>query len=204
MNHKLVWNFECTVDTPIPLASLTVIEKDILKWESRFFWPAKEQITLQATDNFMLDLNHYEHKYKEDYYYLVPDRNYNIKRRRNELIYKPIIKQTPQALGFGSKINLEEVPLELKNSPDLEDILNRNLDAATVASVQKESYIYKFSTTPTIKLELARIEINSDVYFSACIEGRSAKLVQNISEHLLGEAISCDYVTFIKKISKHV
>ncbi len=63
------------------------------------------------------------------------------------------------------------------------------------------SFIYKFQTTPAIKLELARIEVRGTTYFSACVEGRSLYLVETISEYLMGKQVSCDYVRFLKSIN---
>ena len=67
--------------------------------------------------------------------------------------------------------------------------------------VKKEAFIYKFATTPKIKIELSRIEVQNQVYFCVCIEGRSQPLVEIISQHLLDEAISSDYIRFLKKIT---
>lgn len=201
-NCRLLWNFEFSTEKQLPLTDLVVNEKDDLKWESRFFWPDKQIITLCSTDNSILDLSNYEQKYKDDDYFLIPGTNYNIKRRRNELLYKPIIKETPYALGFGHKINLEEIqniPAQETNKVlHLQKIVHEMQRGRTLIHVQKEAFNYKFPTIPTIKLELARLELDNKVYFSACIEGRSRYLVETISEHLLGKQVSCDYVTFLK------
>lgn len=202
MNQRLVWNFEFSPNKPPPLTRLAIKNKEDLKWEARFFWPDDQIITLYAVDKASLDLALYEQKHKEDDYYLLPDSNYNIKLRRNELLYKPILKQTPYATGFGAKTNLSTITCHSNehdpSTLDLDKVMQQAKELGTVVHVKKESFIYKFQTRPTIKLELARLEVHNKVYFSACVEGRSLYLVEKISEHLLGKQVSCDYVTFLK------
>jgi hypothetical protein len=202
MNQRLVWNFEFSSNKPPPLTRLEIKNKEDLKWEARFFWPDDQIITLYAVDKASLDLALYEQKHKEDDYYLLPDSNYNIKLRRNELLYKPILKQTPYATGFGAKTNLSTITChsneQNQSTLNLDKVMQQAKELGTVVHVKKESFIYKFQTSPTIKLELARLEVHDKVYFSACVEGRSLYLVEKISEHLLDKQVSCDYVTFLK------
>ncbi|MFI4919250.1 MAG: hypothetical protein ACHP65_06820 [Legionellales bacterium] len=177
-------------------------DKEKLKWEARFFWPDNQPIILNLIDNSLLLLSCYKNKFKEDSYYLLPDKNYNIKRRHNELLYKPILKHSPVAIGYGSKIKLENRPEDAhpdsKNTTRLNKILRETQQTGTIILVKKEAYIYKFATTPHIKLELARLLVNEKIYFSACIEGHSASLVATLSQLLLGSQTACDYVTFLK------
>lgn len=198
MSQRLVWNFEWSTTKPFSFKDLKAEQKEDLKWEARFFWQDMDIITLCATDDSLLDLTLYKQKHKEDDYFLLPLLNYNIKRRRNELLYKPIVGESIFAIGFGPKINLDEAS---KNNPFLKE-LRRQVDQARVVSVMKDAFIYKFNTAPSVKLELARLEVANKVYFSACVEGRCAYLVEQISKHLLGERPSCDYVTFLKGILK--
>lgn len=154
----------------------------------------------------MLDLANYQKKHKEDYYYLLPDSDHNIKQRRNELLYKPVIKQSGSALGFGSKIHLE-TPQTLPCHGDAgqlnrQELLKKIKEKGIVVFVKKEAFVFKFPTTPTVKLELARLEVKDKVYFSACIEGRSLNLVETISVLLFGTQPSFEYVTFLKKTLK--
>lgn len=196
MIERLIWNFEYATDKPLPLSPIKKEEVSDDKWEARFFWPQHEIITLCATDVGLLNINLYKQKHREDTYYLVPDSPHNIKLRRNELLYKPIINHTDFATSFAPKINLNEAS---KNNPALEKI-RKQTEKSTIVRVVKDAFIYKFNTTPTTKLELARLEVANMVYFSACIEGKSASLVQQISKHLLAGHFSCDYVTFLKTI----
>lgn len=183
-----------------------VYDLEDLKWEIRFFWSEEQIIKLYNIDNSLLDLATYQQKHKEDYYYLLPDCNYNIKRRRDELLYKPILKQSANAIGFGRKINLEKISdcpdQEPANIRYLKKILKQTKTSGKEIPIKKEAFIYKFPTSPVIKLELARLEVNNKVFFSTCIEGRSLYLVETITEHLLDKHVSCDYVTFLKNIIK--
>lgn len=197
MIERLVWNFECSTDNPLPLTELETQQQEDIKWEARFFWPRHDIISLCAIDDSMMELANFKLKQREDEYYILPEANYNIKRRRNELLYKPVMKRSKLALGFGPKIDLDIASI---NNFKLENILNQTNEQAKKIHVAKEAFIYKCNTTPTIKIELARLKVMNSIYFSLCVEGRSADLVEKISKHLLGEQISCDYVTFLKQI----
>lgn len=197
MNQRLIWNFEFTPQTAsLPAELFIKREPEDVKWESRFFWPNDEIITLNTLDNSLLDITNYQQKSREDAYYLLTDSDYNIKRRRNELMYKPRVQQTPQALAFGSKIKIDN--LDESAAPQLKKIAQQVAQHGVEVKVKKVAFIYKFATTPTIKLELAHLEVHNQIYFSACIEGKSLFLVEHITERLLGKQDSCDYVTFLK------
>lgn len=198
MTDRLVWNFEWTTAKPLLEVDLPLQEKEELKWEKRCFWSGEEIIVLNATNPGLLILSQYEQKNKEDEYYLLPHEEYNIKQRRDELLYKPLIKKTKQLLGFAAKINLSE-----HKDKKLQNLRERALTQAHVIKVKKEALIYRFPDSPGIKLELARLEINQQIYFTACVEGRSRKWVETLSKHLLGPYVSCDYVSFLKRISDH-
>ncbi len=205
MTQRLVWNFEFTPTTNFVLSDLENQKEDDLKWEARFFWPEAQIIKLYLLEPSLLDLATYQHKQKKDLYYLIPGQNYNIKNRRDELVYKPLVKQGKYSLGFGAKINLND---SNKALPD-KDALKLNLsDTVQLLKhsdeviVKKDSLIYKFPTHPNIKLELARIEINSLIYFSLCIEGKSRELVETLSKQLLGKQPTDNYVGFLKNIIK--
>lgn len=185
----------------ISFADLIATEQDDLKWETRFFWPEEQIISLTAIDDGMLDLAKYHQKHKDDHYYLLPETHCNIKRRRGELLYKPIHKQTTSAVGFGMKIDLEHPPAH-EDSDELRELARKVNERGIEVHVKKEAFIYKFPTHPHVKLELARLEVNNMVYFSACIEGKSLYLVETLSELLLGKQVSCEYVTFLKNILK--
>ncbi|TAL65007.1 MAG: hypothetical protein EPN84_02305 [Legionella sp.] len=199
MTQRLVWNFEFSTKKKFLKEDLDNHEKENLKWEKRAFWSHEEIIILNAVNPDLLNLTQYEQKNKEDAYYLLPDLDCNIKLRRNELLYKPLVKKTKKLLGFAAKINLSEH----RDNPELLALQQDALTKAHIVQVKKEAFVYKFPNTPGIKLELARLEINQKIYFTACVEGRSLKGVETLSQHLLGKYVSCDYVSFLKKISDH-
>ncbi len=203
MTNRLVWNFEFTSSSNFTLSNLAKEKEDELKWEARFFWSETEIISLNLLDKSLLELTHYQHKQKKDEYYLLKQ-NYNIKNRRNELIYKPLIKKGRYSLGFGQKLNLSDLnkPPHEEFKADIKNIMLESKQSKPI-SVKKESFSYKFSTQPNVKLELAKIEINSINYFTLCVEGRSRVLVESISTHLLGKKNTEDYVSFLKKFIQH-
>lgn len=201
MNQRLVWNFELTPKTRLPLATLVDKKDEQLKWEIRYFWPDNEVIVLNALDNSLLDLANYKQKHREDYYYLLPGQNYNIKKRRDQLLYKPLLKQANHAAGYGAKIILGNLPDQL-TPPDIQEIMHQVEQEGIEIYVKKEALIYKLPTNPTVKIELARLEVRNRIYFSLCIEGKSLHLVETVSKHLLDQPVSCEYVTFLKNLLK--
>lgn len=122
------------------------------------------------------------------------------------MLYKPLMKRAHYAVGFGEKIILDpflEQPSQTQPThPEIQKMKQHIGHDAVGVLVKKEALIHKFPTTPTIKMELARLEIGHKIYFSLCVDGKSLELVETISRHLLGEHISCDYVSFLKNILK--
>jgi hypothetical protein len=207
MHQRLVWNFEFNSNTNLlPLLRFVAEKDELLKWEVRCFWSDNEIITLNTIDHSLLDLANYQRKHKEDYYYLLPGKNYNIKRRLNEILYKPIIRNANFAAAYEAKIALSPTQNYQEQTklihPELEEIMPLIEKKSVGVYVKKEALITKLPTTPTIKIELARLEILNKIYFSACVEGKSLYLVETIAKHLLGERVSCEYVVFLKNIMK--
>ncbi|KTD58976.1 hypothetical protein Lsai_0689 [Legionella sainthelensi] len=206
MKQRLIWNFEFAPEKNLPLATFVDIKDEHLKWEIRYFWPENKSIILNTIDPSLRNITHYQQKYKEDDYYLLPGQNYNIKKRRNQLLYKPLLQKKDSAFGFGSKVLLsspQNSPHQTElTDPQLLEITQLIAKESIVVSVKKEALIYTFPTKPKIKMELARLEVLNKIYFSVCIEGRSLHLVETISKHLLGEQVSCEYVTFLKSLLK--
>lgn len=206
MNKRLLWNFEIKAGKPIDFTKIEAKEKEDLIWETRFFWSEQEPIILTGLDEGFLIISNYEIKQRADRYYLLPDYPYNIKQRRDELLYKPLIKEKQGLCGYGKKINLINYPpqLSLPGTKQLsaQTLLNQLERHQQEIAVTKEALIYKLPCAPKIKLELARLVIQKQIYFSLCIEGRSESLVGELAKHLLGKQLSCDYVRFLKTTFK--
>lgn len=205
MNQRLVWNFEFSTLKNSALSNLKIKKEDDLKWEARFFWPETKIIKLALVDDSLLEIAHYQYKQKQDQYYLIAQQDYNIKSRRGELLYKPLLKQSKYAFGFGAKINIkglnDSAPLHAADDFSVQTLMNQ-LEKSAPLLVNKDSFTYKFSFHPSVKLELARIEVNKQIYFSVCVEGKSRNLVETISIGLLGKKPSSNYVHFLKKITQ--
>ncbi|MBA3537647.1 MAG: hypothetical protein H0T84_13740 [Tatlockia sp.] len=202
MNTRLVWNFEITNSDLVNFDDLKESKEEI-RWEARYFWPEDAIISLNGLDSRFLDLSNYEVKQRQDCYSLLIDSNYNIKQRRSQLFYKPLLQETDLLRGYGKKINLENYPSELilpgskLRAAEIVKQLENNQQKIEVA---KEALIYKMPSEPTIKLELARMEIFRNIYFSLCVEGRSQNLVATLARQLMPGGHSCDYVSFLKRI----
>ncbi|MGQ3890685.1 hypothetical protein [Legionella sp. CNM-4043-24] len=205
MNHRLVWNFSIDDSNPLDISSFGEDEADSLRWEIRYFWADHGEIVLRGLDTECLNLTRFTVKHRPDAYYLLADKDYNIKQRRGEILIKPVMRQEDACLGYGKKINLFNYPAE-QMLPGLNPLTGAQMmesvqSEGRIVNVDKCALIYKFDTQPGIKLELARLTIDSRIFFSACVEGRSLRLVNLISKHLLNQQISCDYVSFLKQIA---
>lgn len=202
MNTRLVWNFELNYANLLPLNNLEDSREE-LRWEARYFWPGKAIIPLNGLDERFLALSNYEFKHRQDDYTLLPKLPLNIKKRRNELVYKPLLQETKILRGYGKKIKLADCPPDLilpgRQGLKVGDLLTELEENSLEIEVTKEAMIYQFLSEPKIKLELSRLEIRQNIYFSLCVEGRSQKLVAEIARQLLGTEVSCDYVAFLKK-----
>lgn len=204
MKIRLAWNFEIDSTNLFDLQNLYDIDiREELHWEARYFWSPETIIVLHGLDDRFSFLSHYEAKHRQDCYSLLPDANFNIKNRRMQLLYKPLLQEVGQLRAYGKKINLAQYPYNeiLPGTKGLHaaDLLAELHVKQKTIQVEKDALIYKFPSEPTIKLELARLIISQQVYYSACIEGKSKTLVANLAEHLLGSQISCDYVNFLKQ-----
>ena len=201
MNQRLVWNFEVapTVHS-LPTTAQISKKREQGKWEVRYFWCAEDIIALTAIHSDLLSLRHYQQKYKEDDYFVLPNEPYNIKRRRGELIYKPLLTQSSMAFCFGPKITLT---LSRTQNKKLQKILEKVMQEGLFMPVKKESFVYKFPLAIPTKLELARIEVDQRVFFSACIESRSQAIAEQLGLALVGKQDTGDYVTFLKKLRQH-
>ncbi|KTC85495.1 hypothetical protein [Legionella drozanskii] len=202
MKTRLVWNFEIDSVNLLNLQNLSD-SRDEIRWEARYFWPANTIICLKGLDERFLLLSNYAIKHRQDSYALLADKNFNIKHRRMQLLYKPLLQETNLLRGYGKKIDLADFPsneilpgTKALDAPTLLAEIEKNQIEIQVA---KDALVYKLPSEPTIKLELARLIINKQIYFSACVEGRSKTLVSTIAKHLLGEQLSCDYVSFLKQ-----
>lgn len=202
MNKRFIWNFEVNLESSLQFPQTSTIKSEEMYWESRAFWPHSEIITLNKLSDIFLRLSHYQVKLKEDSYYILPNLQYNLKLRKNNLLYKPLITKTPIAIAFGNKINLNEQKAD-SYLPGIEDLDTKTLikkihQESKLVHVEKEALIYQFNTTPTAKLELARLTFNHTVHFTLSIESSSYALVQSITEQILGECHAHDYVSYLQ------
>ena len=202
MNKRLMWNFE--INTKIPLHIPEPVHEETLpeRWESRFFWPEQTIIVLNGLHDDCLDLSRYEAKHRQDIYCILPEQDYNLKIRRNQLLYKPMVMKTGQAVAYGKKINVSEQqsPIKLPGTEqaDSSALLAEINRSGKQVIVEKEAMLYRFETKPTLKLELARLWVANTIWFSVSIESRSKYLVDSITQQMFGDKESCDYVAFLK------
>lgn len=208
MNKRLVWNFEICDKHPLDLANMTPEEPSLWRAEIRYFWEDTANIVLHGLSDKFLNLALYKIKERRDLYYLLPNHDYNIKERRSELLFKPLMQDSVGLQEFAKKINLSQsgpqdiLPgfLPIATGKLLELVANES----TRVYVEKTALIYKFATEPGIKLELARLTIADKCYFSACLEGRSKNLVTLINKQIFKDETASDYVHFLKKPGGHI
>lgn len=204
MNKRLVWNFEINQATQLLLPPALPTTSAQTLWEMRFFWIDKDPITLMGLSDQHLELSRYQSKHRSDHYQLLPHLFYNLKVRRNQLFYKPLLTRTSQAFEYGKKINLDQVSpstmLPGATKMTVAALLKMIQQQARTILLEKEALIYRFPTSPLTKLELARLQVNQQIYFSVNLESASLKLIEIIAAQLLPQAISCDYMTFLHQV----
>ncbi len=202
MNKRLLWNFEINDSNPLQMPTPRGLEQEDIRWEARFFWPENTVITLHGLNDKYLDISRYEIKHRDDIYCVLPDANYNLKIRREQLLYKPLLATTPYAQGYGKKIKLDE-QTRTSSLPGLNDITPSMLwqhsqNTRHKIHVEKEALIYPFETSPKCTLELAKLHVKNATYFSVNIESRSLMLVTSLAKQIIGLDATCDYITFLK------
>lgn len=207
MNQRFVWNFEINPAAQSFMPPPLNFPIDTKHWEARFFWPASSIIILQGLDASFLNLTHYDIKKQNDRYLILPNSDINLKIRKNNLVYKPIYERTPQCTAFGKKINLEGLA-PADNLPGEHPIQVGSLMAQikqqpNEISIKKEMLKTALSDNPAAKLELTRLIINHNVFFSLCIESKAPLLIDWWIKQLRIEGVSCDYVSFLKANQHH-
>ena len=204
MNKRCVWNFEINMDTSLQLPNTEDSSISANRWESRFFWPDDAIITLHGLNDEFLELSNYQIKHRQDAYYLLPNADYNLKVRNDNLFYKPLLIKNPLAIAYGKKIKLEESPLNTAlpgcTEKDAHALIECIKKHGVKMDVEKEALIYRFETTPVTKLELAWLHVADKAYFSVSIESYSMLLVESFTKQLLRDGVASDYVSFLKGI----
>lgn len=202
MNKRLIWNFEINSD-PILSLDYPSQDSDSTRWEARYFWDDKNPILLHGLADSFLNIARYTIKERNDTYFLLQERDENIKERRDTILYKPLLETRNGIQGFGKKINLlQESPSTLLTGEfplACHELLNLIKMKGIKCTVKKTALIYKFSLLPPIKLELARLQMGKEDFFTLCIEGRSYPLVAAISTHVVKQQSPSDYVHFLKQ-----
>lgn len=204
MNKRLVWNFELEPTTSLHIPANALACAAEMRWEMRCFWPEDAIICLKGLTEHFLELSQFQLKKREDTYYLLDNAPLNIKMRRGQIVYKPLLAKKEHAMAYGRKIILDEqgaaATLPGAENITVEELLGQIKASGKKIAVSKDAFVYKFSTEPATKLELARLCVQDKIYFSLSIESRALSLVETFAQHLLATWISCDYVTFLKSI----
>jgi hypothetical protein len=203
MNKRLVWNFEIDLNHPYDFLQLPQVEREQFRWEARYFWPEKSTIILQGLDEAFMDLSLYDIKSRTDIYHLHPQHHYNVKERRNDLFYKPLIAQQNHCFAFGKKLNLSETFSADEQMPHLPwtqaEFLKHDQAESVKVVIQKVALKYSLPTTPATHLEFGWLRTMRGHFFTLCIEAKALILVEKMKEILLPGQISQDYVSFLRQ-----
>lgn len=206
MNKRFIWNFEINTDNTLEIPTVENFVQSPNHWEARFFWPQNHIVTLHGLNDSFLQLSHYQIKHRHDTYYLLPNADYNLKTRHDQLFYKPILMKKPQAIAYGKKLKLEDEAASLQlpgyEGKGVAALIAHIKSHGIKITVEKEALIYRFETIPTTKLELAWLYVANKSYLSASVESRSFSLVESMTRQLLGDMPTSDYVTFLGEISR--
>ena len=197
MNKRLAWNFEINSDSVLTFPTANVAEASDSHWESRFFWSDRDIITLSGLDEHFLELSRYKIKHHTDCYHVLPDADYNLKTRHDEITYKPIIQRTKTAIAYGKKIKIATCLTNIDGVAP-HTLIQRIKTQAHLVYVDKEALIYTLQSHPSSKLELARLSIGTKIYYSVSVESPALSLVEQMTQQIIANSVHCDYVTFLK------
>lgn len=204
MNKRLVWNFELSSKNLLNWQELSGEIANEIRWEARFFWPEENIIVLDGLDIQFLTLSSYQIKQRFDDYFILEQYPYNIKVRRGQYLYKPLLKDCEGVYGYGKKINLSDYPandiLPGTNHHGGVNLLTELKEKGQKISISKEVLLYQWASTPPIKLELARFALLGNYYFSLSFAGRSHTLVSKLANQVSAGATPDNYVSFLKRI----
>ena len=200
MTKRFVWNFELSFlnDTAWPAR-----QPDPLRWEMRFFFEEKElPITLHGLPQQLLDLSRWKIRERKDRYYLLPDCPVNIKQRHNDLWYKPLLEKNGSAEAYGKKISLSladpSVILHGEPAVAAQELMELVRTQRREIAVEKTALLYKLDTSPPIRLEVARLCMQNNIFFSVSVEGFSQTLVTEVASTLLNQGTARSYVSFLR------
>jgi len=202
MNKRLIWNFEINSDKPLQIKPTENPATESGRWESRFFWPDDQIITLHGLSDHFRELSHYKIIHKEDTYFLLPNEEFNFKLRKDQLFYKPILLKQSDAVAYGKKITLDDQPPEMTlpgfGSQTIGTLLSRIKSEGVRLFVEKEALIYYFDSNPRCKFELAWLRVNKIAFFSVSIESKALPIVESIRKQMIQNKIASDYITFLR------
>lgn len=205
MNKRLIWNFEVNLENPLEIPSKEHFIDHHHQWESRFFWSEEQIIILNGLNQQFLNLSQYQLKQKLDTYFLLPNQEYNLKLRHDQLFYKPLLMKQANAVAYGKKVKLTDQSLATQlpdfKSSDMTALIKHIHQHGVKIDVEKEALFYKFKTTPITKLELARLQTKRQTHFSVSIESPCLAFVESITHQLLGSKLSTDYVSFLRNMT---
>ena len=205
MNKRLIWNFEIDSTNSLQLPENNdAFSPEEPRWESRYFWPEDERITLYGLSESFLELSRYRIKHREDTYHLLQNFEYNLKIRRDQLFYKPLLTIEGNLYAYGKKINLAEfpanTPLPQSSEADAATLTKRVQLESKPVRVIKEALIYRLVPNPKTKLELSWLRIASRAYFSVSIESPSKFLVKSLATQIVRSDKATNYISFLKTL----
>ncbi len=202
MTTRLFWNFEIDNSHEIDFSELPEATNANYSWEVRFFWPQETIIVLKGLNKQFLNLSNYKSKHRQDCYFILEKNNYNIKCRRSELLYKPLLKENEDLSAYGKKINLTNTlsTANLLGTPLTVGQLLEQLQRSKEITVEKDLLIYKCRQT-NLKLELSRLEIKHSIYYSLAVQGKSPEAVARVSKQLTTTQ-PMSYVSFLQLFLK--
>jgi len=179
---RFIWQFELTGRQWLPQGNW---QKDSHKWEIRYFWPIDQIVELNLNEQ-QLNWDQGECKLQRDVYWLDVNNPTNIKQRRDQLVYKPVVQQHHNRTAFDKKQRLDPDELSQSNFKTIE--------------VEKMALQLKIHQKPKCMLELSKIQLQNQTFSSLCIESRCGELLDNIDDHLQLSGKACDYITFLRGI----
>ena len=204
ISFPFIWNFHIKVSDfkQSNLFSSETSEKiakeNKSKWEARFFFPIETPIFLNWPHSLPFSFYFAKAKTHEDTYIIHPEQVINLKKRRTDIYYKPLIEKKQDLFYFGKKEIIDEKnPIILSQTTQL-DITRIQNESALIA-LTKNVLKFNYDHPMTCQLEFGSFTFQEKIYSTFGIESKSFEAVSTLSSFILPNEKKTDYINFLKE-----
>ncbi len=204
ISFPFIWNFYINISdfNQSNLFSCETSEKiakeDKAKWEARYFFPIETPIVLNWPHSLPFSFHFAKAKTHEDTYIIHPEHVINLKKRRSDIYYKPLIKKKQGLFYFGKKEAIDENnPIKLSQTTQLDSTRIQN--EGTLIALTKNVLKFNYDHPMRCQLEFGWFISQEKNYSTFGIESKSFETVRTLSSFILPNEKKTDYINFLKE-----